>query len=127
MSVYFTLILLTRTSEAAKSISAKVSENPDTYLTISDLKDFKILALTLIVISALNLVKFLASFFSSERKDLKDRVEELEEITTKIDHKIDTILLSVAQIKDSQLTESQIRKLTREEIDYVDKLKTRRN
>lgn len=126
MSVYFTLIYLIKTSEAApKAIASKVIENPETYLTINDLKDFKILALTLIVISGLNLVKFLLSLFSNERKELNERVKDLEDITTKIDHKMDQMMLSIAQLKDGQITESEVRNLSREEINYVEKLKAR--
>lgn len=97
----------------------------DMYLTVNDLKDFKILALTIIVISGLNLLKFLVSLFSSERKELNARVKDLEEMSNKIDHKMDQIMVTLAQVKDSQITLMQVQDITRKEIEFIEKYKNR--
>lgn len=98
---------------------------PEQYLTINDLKDFKILALMILVTGGINLIRFVWSFFSTERRDLQARVDHLDETTSEMNHKIDKILLAVAQLKDSQVSESGIRQITRDEIGYVERIRNR--
>lgn len=127
MSVYFLLIYLTNISSSiAKPAVIPISEGPpEQYLTINDLKDFKILALTMIVMGGINLIRFAFSFFSSERRDLKARVDHLDDTTMEMNHKIDKILLAVAQLKDAQISESGIRHITRDEINYVERIRNK--
>ena len=125
MSVYFLLIYLTNISYSKPAVIPLTEGPPEQYLTISDLKDFKILALTIIVMGGINLIRFVWSFFSSERRDLSSRVDHLDDTTTEINHKIDKLILTVAQLKDAQISESGIRSITRDEIHYVERIRNK--
>jgi hypothetical protein len=104
-------------------VQIPVLDDPETVLTFSDLQDLKIYILMMIVISLVNFGKFLIGFFSNERKDLRNKVNGLEQSTVDVVNKLDKIAIQIAQIKDAQINVAEVQTIARNEMEYRDRLK----
>lgn len=107
----------------AKSVIVPLTQDPPSYVTTKDFDQIKIAGLILALSAVVQIAKSLFSFFSGERRDLANKVKHLDEQSIVLNAKMDQILLSIAQIKDSQISEHEIRNITRNEIDYRDRVK----
>lgn len=124
MFAYFILILTLKISEA-KAVLAPLDKDGTLFVGASDLKDLKILGLTLAVLGLGSLGRALFSFFSNDNRTVKEKVNELERSSDLILAELKQINISMAQLRDSQINESGIRHLVRDEMSYSEKLKRR--
>lgn len=107
MSAFFLLILLEKIS-FAKHLDIPITKDPDTYVTINDLNQFKIGFLIFAISTLVSLIKFVWGLFRDKDAELKKMIKELSD----------------SQLDKHQVTEI-VREVVRHEIDYIEKLRSR--
>lgn len=117
--VYF-IAILTKITEAKPII---VPIDGEKFLTISDLKDLKILILSFIALNAFQFLKWFGGLFFGDQKSLKENVNNLQRNAEKMFDTMTVMQRDVARIADSQLTETEVRTIVRDERQHERRIK----
>lgn len=109
----------------AKPVLVPVS--PDISIGVTDIKDLKILILIFALGSLANLLKWVWGFFSNKDEDRDKKIDEMKDVQSETLNAIKELRIYVGQLRDGQLSESEIRNLIRDEANYAEKLAKRRS
>jgi hypothetical protein len=124
MKSYFLLmILITANTSFAKTLTVPL--DAEKFITVSDLQSIKIGFLIFVVTSLLHLIKWVWSFFSGRDKDMGDRLKTVEKTQDQVLSKLDNLTLLIAQVKDGQISETQVIRIMREEQAHEERLRKR--
>jgi hypothetical protein len=122
MSVYFLLTILTSISKAGPKIMPVAN---DVFVTVNDFNQIKVAVLAFVVLQLLGFVKWVFGIFFGDNRTLSEKVNSLETNDALIIQKLENIEKYYANLKDSQISEGEIRNLIRDEASYAEKLKRR--
>lgn len=106
------------------------TDKGEVYVTWSDVNQMKMMMLVFAVYALFNLVKWIIGLFTKTemktREAMHERLEALEKQGASILNAIQKLEIHLSHVKDGQVTENEVRSITRNELDYVAKLKERK-
>lgn len=123
----FILTLITSIS-FAKPLVIPISGD-DKLAAVNDIKDLKLYALGIICLFAYNIIvsllKYIWGLFTGKSKDTDERLKNLENVVPGMASDIKQALLILAQVKDNQISESQVIRIIREEKEHEARVRGR--
>lgn len=128
------LLLLIPISAFAKSspVVFPIANNgkEEVYVSYTDLMQLKLIGLGFIIYALWQIIMWLIGIISGSEKKTREgidkRLSKLEDNDAEILDKLKELSIHFSHVKDSQVKADEIRAIARDEIEYVEKLQSKR-